>query len=100
MFKKHNPAPQAYQDWATTIRRATARMGFCHKIIRTWLVFAPAVPAPVERQAEQENVEPINQQHNPIGDELSWQRGRKQDRANGAEEREVNPGGFPPARAK
>jgi hypothetical protein len=59
------------------------------------LVFAPAAPAPVERHAEQENVEPNNQQHNPIVDELSQRRRKKRDPRNGAEEREVNPGKIP-----
>ena len=67
-------------------------MGFRHKIIRTRLVFGPAAPVAVERQAEQENVEPINQQHNPIVDELSQHRRKKRDQADGREEREVNPG--------
>lgn len=90
VFKKQNPAPQPYKDWATTIRCTTARMGFRHKLIRTWLIFAVAAQAPVERQAEPENVEPINQQPNPIVDELSQRRRRKRDQANGAEKREVN----------
>ena len=46
-------------------------------------------------RAEPENVEPINQQHNPIVDELSQRRRRKRDQANGAEEREVNAGKVP-----
>ena len=43
-------------------------------------------PAPVEREAEEKNIEPINQQGRPIVDELGEQRSGERSEGDGAEE--------------
>jgi hypothetical protein len=59
-------------------------MNVSRRIVAKKMFVGRVVPAPIERQSQQQNVEPREPQRNPIMDELGRQAPGKEDEHHGA----------------
>ena len=67
-------------------------MNFVREIFDEEVGAGGVAPTPVEGEAEQKDIEPVDEKRDPIVNELGEQRGGEGREADGAEEGDVNPG--------